>query len=91
MPDGDSVASAVGEIIERVRVGGDAAVAEYTERYDTGGAPAPPRAVSGTELDAALNALDPALRTGLELAIANVDRVARAGLRRERTVEFDRS
>ncbi|HEX4626516.1 MAG TPA: histidinol dehydrogenase [Solirubrobacteraceae bacterium] len=79
-PSAEDVAPAVAEIVAAVRDGGDAAVAEYTRRFDTrGGEPGPLR-VAPEDLTAALAALDPAVRNGLELAIANVDTVARAGL-----------
>ena len=42
--------------------------------------------VSEDELAAALEALDPAVRAGLEVAIANVEAVARAGVGEDRTV-----
>ena len=73
-----SVAGEVARIVEDVRTGGDAALAAYVERFDrTGGAAV---RVPGEELAAALDALDPAVRAGLEVAIANVEAVARAGV-----------
>ena len=73
-----SVAGEVARIVEDVRTGGDAALARYVERFDrTGGAAV---RVPGEELAAALDALDPAVRAGLEVAIANVEAVARAGV-----------
>jgi len=76
--DGASVASDAANIVEAVRRGGDAVLREYVERFDaTGGAT---MLVNPAELDAALAALDPAVRTGLELAIENVGIVARAGV-----------
>ena len=75
---GTSVADDVARIVEDVRTGGDAALARYVERFDgTGGAAV---RVPAEELAAALAALDPAVRAGLEVAIANVDAVARAGV-----------
>ena len=75
---GTSVAADVAAIVEDVRTGGDAALARYVERWDaTGGAPV---RVAPEELRAALEALDPAVRAGLEVARANVDAVARAGV-----------
>ena len=79
-PSAEDVAPAVAEIVAAVRDGGDAAVAEYTRRFDTRGAAPGPLRVAPEDLTAALAALDPAVRNGLELAIANVDTVARAGL-----------
>jgi len=85
---GESVAGPVAEIIADVGDRGDMAVREYAERFDTHGAPAPPPRVSGAELDAALDALPRELRSGLERAIENVGRVARAGIRDPQVVEF---
>jgi histidinol dehydrogenase len=79
-----SVSAAVAGIVEDVRTGGDTALARYVERFDaTGGAP--PRVAAG-ELATALDALDPAVREGLEVAIANVEAVARAGVAGPRQV-----
>ena len=76
--DGASVAGEVAAIVEAVRAGGDAALAGYVDRFDaTEGAPV---LVTAAELAAALAALDPAVRTGLEVAVENVGAVARAGL-----------
>lgn len=77
-PGGGSVAADVAEIIAAVREGGNAALNAYVERFDaTAGAPV---AVPAAELAAALAGLDPAVRSGLELAIDNVGAVAHAGL-----------
>ena len=76
VPPGASVAGAVREILEAVRTGGDAAVLEVERRF--GGGDAPLRVVP-SELAAALDALDPAVREGLEIAIGNVRRVATVG------------
>jgi histidinol dehydrogenase len=76
-PPGE-VAAAAAEIVAAVREGGDAALRGYVERFDAvGGAPLQ---VAPDELDAALAALEPDVRAGLEVAIANVDAVARAGV-----------
>ncbi|MBA2348409.1 MAG: histidinol dehydrogenase [Solirubrobacterales bacterium] len=78
MADGTSVADGVATIVEAVRTGGDAALASYVERFDaTEGASV---LVSPAELGAALTALDPDVRRGLEVAIANVRAVAEAGV-----------
>jgi histidinol dehydrogenase len=66
-----------------VRDGGDAAVLELEARF--GASPGPLR-VAPEELTAALAALDPAVRAGLEVAIANVGAVAHAGLVEDRGV-----
>ncbi|MBO0767745.1 MAG: histidinol dehydrogenase [Solirubrobacterales bacterium] len=85
IPGGSDVASATAEIIAAVRSGGDAAVLEYTNRFD---GPRSALRVPESELDAALAGLGSDLRAGLELAIKNVGRVAEAGLRRARNVDF---
>jgi histidinol dehydrogenase len=76
VPAGESVAGAVRAIVEGVRTRGDGAVSEYELRFGDGewGRVPPGR------LTRALDALDPAVRAGLEVAIANVEAVAAAGL-----------
>jgi histidinol dehydrogenase len=82
-----SVADAVKEIIAHVERDGDDAVLAYTKRYDTAGAElAGPLAVPAVQLQSAADALPPAVRAGLELAIDNVRRVAQAALHEDRTV-----
>ncbi len=61
---------------------------EYTQRFDTGGAEALPLRVPAGGLDRALRELDPALRAGLEMAIAHVGEVAAAGVLPDRTVDL---
>ncbi len=82
--DGTAVASEVAAIVAGVRSGGDAALRGYVERFDaTDGAPV---LVAPDEMTAALAALDPAVRAGLEVAVANVGAVARAGVAEPRVV-----
>ena len=88
VPDGGSVASAVSAIVADVRAGGDAAVLRYTQLHDTKGAPPLPLRVTEDELAAAHSELDPAVAAGIDLALANVGRVARAAVREDVTVEF---
>lgn len=76
-PAGVSVSGTVSEIVASVRTRGEQALLEYAERFD--GVTGPLR-VTQEECDAALAALDPAVRAGLEVAIANVRAVAEAGL-----------
>jgi histidinol dehydrogenase len=85
-PGGASVAAPVAEILARVREQGDAAVLELTRRHDTGGAEPKPLRVAEEELAAALAGLDPEVRAGLELAIANVGALAEAGVDPEAAV-----
>jgi histidinol dehydrogenase len=89
VPDPGSVRDAVAEIVARVRVDGDAAVREYTRRFDTRGAEPGPLVVAEAELDGAVAGLDPEVRGGLERAAENVGRVAAAGLASDRVVELD--
>jgi histidinol dehydrogenase len=89
IPAPASVAPRVAEILDDVRTRGDAAVLEYTRQFDAPQAP-DAIAVPAERIDAAGGALDPEVRAGLELAIANVGAVARgwAGDGTERTVEL---
>jgi histidinol dehydrogenase len=82
-PAGVSVSGTVSEIVASVRTRGEQALIEYAERFD--GVTGPLR-VTQEECDAALAALDPAVRAGLEVAIANVRAVAEAGLATDREV-----
>jgi histidinol dehydrogenase len=84
-PAGVSVSGTVSEIVASVRTRGEQALLEYVERFD--GVTGPLR-VEQPELDAALAQLDPAVRAGLEVAIANVRTVAEAGLATDTTVEL---
>ena len=77
VPEPASVADAVRDIIGTVRVGGDAAVLDHERRF--GGGRQPLR-VSDAELAAARDTLSDEVRAGLEVAIANVGAVARAGV-----------
>jgi len=85
----ESVADAVSEIIERVRASGDDALRYYTREFDTRGATPAALRVPDAELDTAVERLDEELRAGLELAIANVAKVAQARLAADKTVTFE--
>jgi histidinol dehydrogenase len=76
-PGAASVADQVAAIVADVRERGDAALTEYVRRFD--GVEGPLRVEAGGEVD-------PAVRAGLEVAIANVRAVAEAGLGDERGV-----
>lgn len=67
---GEEERAVVAEIMERVRTGGDRAVAELTERFD--GVRPPSLEVPGEDLDRALDRLDPDLRAALEQAAAAI-------------------
>jgi histidinol dehydrogenase len=85
VPPPAAVTDDVAAIVADVRERGDAAVLEYERRFggattasEAGGAP--PILVGPSELAAALKALRPVVRAGLETAISNVRAVAEAGL-----------
>jgi histidinol dehydrogenase len=82
-PAGVSVSGTVSEIVASVRTRGEQALLEYVERFD--GVTGPLR-VSPEELAAALDQLDPMVRAGLEVAIANVRVVAEAGMADDQVV-----
>ena len=93
VPAGESVAEAVREILHEVRARGDEAVREYTLRFDLGAgnrSESGPRPLSVplNELDDALLRLDRSLVAGLQVAIANVARVADAGVGEDVAVEL---
>jgi histidinol dehydrogenase len=81
------LAESVREIFEDVRRRGDEAVVEYTRRFDSPEAGAEFR-LNPQDLAAHLDALDPGVRAGLELAIENVGRVAAAELRESVVVDM---
>ena len=76
-PPGASVADAVREIVAAVRAGGDEALLGYERRF--GGGERPLRVRAGGAARRRSTALDPDVRAGLEVAIANVRAVAEAG------------
>jgi histidinol dehydrogenase len=88
VPDGDSVADPVREIIARVRADGDAAVIDYTRLLDTAGKAPMALRVAGAELDAAIKRLPLELIAGLQVAIVNVALVADAGVGHDTAVEL---
>jgi histidinol dehydrogenase len=85
VPAPGSVADRVAGIVASVREGGDGALIAHERRF--GGADGP-LLVPHDELQAALDRLDPAVRAGLELACANVARVAEAGLSLDRDIDL---
>jgi histidinol dehydrogenase len=84
-PGPASVAAEVAGIVADVRARGDAALAEYVARFD---AVVGDLLVTRAELEGALAGLDPAVRAGLEVAMANVGAVAEAGLDEDVEVEL---
>ena len=87
LPAPGSVADRVAGIVESVREGGDHALLEHERRFAAADGTAP-LSVPADELRAALDALDPDVRSGLELARDNVELVARAALGEDRDVEL---
>jgi histidinol dehydrogenase len=79
-PGAESVAETVTEIVADVREHGESALRRYVERFDHVDGPL---RIAPEELGAALDALDPAVRAGLEAGIANVRAVAEADLGRD--------
>jgi histidinol dehydrogenase len=77
-PSGQSVAADVAEIVAAVRARGDEALLGYVEQFDGAGGAA--LRVDPEELAVAERALNPGVRDGLTVAIANVRAVAEAGL-----------
>jgi histidinol dehydrogenase len=88
VPDGDSVAEPVREIIAKVRAEGDAAVIDYTRLLDTAGKAPMALRVPGEELDEAIKRLPLELIAGLQVAIVNVALVADAGVGHDTAVEL---
>ncbi|HEY1450986.1 MAG TPA: histidinol dehydrogenase [Solirubrobacteraceae bacterium] len=88
VPDGESVAGHVREIVERVRDGGDGAVLHYTRLLDTKGVEPSPLRVAPEDLDEAIKLLPLELVAGLQVTIANVAQVADAGVGREGSVDL---
>ncbi len=76
VPSPASVAEDVRAIVAGVQEGGDDALLDFERRFADGTAPL---RASREELAAALAALDPAVRAGLEVARENVGSVAAAG------------
>lgn len=76
-PEPESLGERVAEIVEAVRGGGDSVLSDMARRLD--GVHGALR-VGPAELQSAVAALDPQVRSALELAIENVGAVARAGL-----------
>jgi histidinol dehydrogenase len=84
VPAAAAVSEVVAGIVASVREGGDRALAAHERRFGNDG----PLLVAPDELIAALEALDPDVRRGLETARENVARVAEAGLGRDADVEL---
>jgi histidinol dehydrogenase len=88
IPAAASVEDAVREIIARVRAEGDAAIVDYTRRFDTAGGEPAPLLVRDEELDDAIRQLPLELVAGLQVAIKNVAFVAAAGVTEDAGVDL---
>ncbi len=88
VPDGDSVADEVREIIAAVRTRGEQAVIDYTRRFDTAGKQPLALRVPAEELDEAIKRLSLELIAGLQVAITNVALVADAGVGHDANVQL---
>src|SRR6185436_7743960 len=86
VPPPADVTRVVAEVIEDVRSRGDAAVLEWSRRFE--GEEASPGFARPEELRAAADAVDPAVRAALEVAIANVREVAEAELGQPPSVDL---
>jgi len=84
--DAGSVERDVREIVQRVRAEGDAALLDYTRRFDATGAEPKPLVVAPQELDEAIKELALDVVAGLQVTIANVAQVAAAAVGEGRTV-----
>ena len=78
VPEPASVSGTVGEIVADVRARGEEAVLKWTRNLDTHGADVRPLRVPAGELDEAIKGLPRDVVAGLQVAIANVARVAQA-------------
>jgi histidinol dehydrogenase len=76
----EEIEETVATIASRVRAEGDEAVHEYTRRFDTDGVEPRELCVPAQELDEALEQMPLDVVAGLQVAIANVARVADASI-----------
>jgi histidinol dehydrogenase len=88
VPGASSVEAAVREIVQRVRVEGDAAVLDYTRRFDATNSDPRPLLVAPEQLDEAIKRLSLDVVAGLQVTIANVALVADAGVREDTAVDL---
>jgi histidinol dehydrogenase len=88
VPASDSVSEVVRAILAEVRQRGEAAVLDYTRRFDTSGSDPKPLLVTPEELDLAIRQLDLDVIAGLQVAIANVAEVAQAGVGQDVAVDL---
>jgi histidinol dehydrogenase len=88
VPEPTSVEETVREIVARVRAEGDAAILDYTRRFDVAGGEPAPLLAREEELDDAIRQLPLELVAGLQVAIKNVAFVAQAGVNEDIGVEL---
>jgi histidinol dehydrogenase len=88
IPAAPAVEAEVREIIARVRAEGDAAVLDYTRRFDTAGEEPAALLVREEELDDAIRQLPLELVAGLQVAIKNVAFVSQSGVIEDVAVEL---
>lgn len=88
VPDPRDVEDSVRAILEQVRTGGDAAVAELTRQFDHAEVAPSQVRVDPAEVDAAVAMLAPDVLRGLRTAIANVRAVVVAQLRDATAIEL---
>ena len=86
-PAPDGLAAAVAETLERVATGGDAAVAELSERFD--GVAADPVEIPAELVSAAPDAIPASLREAIAASAANVRAVAEAQISGAAEVTLD--
>jgi histidinol dehydrogenase len=79
----DEVVREVGRIVTKVKDGGDEALLEFVQAYDTGGAEPLPLLVESERLDQGIEQLPVDVVAGLQVATANVAEVANAALGRD--------
>ena len=82
----EGIEETVATIVSHVRAEGDEAVNEYTRRFDTDGVQPRELCVAAHELDEALEQMPLEVVAGLQVAIANVARVADASIGPERVL-----
>jgi histidinol dehydrogenase len=83
------VADTVAAIIADVRARGDAALCDYTARFDRLSLTPERLAVTAAEIDAAVAEIPPALMAALDLAAARIERFHRAQLPHDLTLPDD--
>jgi histidinol dehydrogenase len=84
--DDPGIEEAVAKIVARVRAEGDQAVLRYTREFDTQGNEPRELCVPASELDGALEQTPLEVIAGLQVAIANVARVADASIGAEQVL-----